>query len=415
MLQFVGLVMYSLLVLASATVLLALVTGSWSWSSASSQSPRIIPENVWTTQKVDAMRQFVCFDEDVVAIIQREQWLQAHKEIFGNSSVPTNDKDMGFYREGFGALAVDLQANSNNYTSLVYYRIYKAGNDNIRSLLYEYAFNKSNQMDLFYSSGCPAEVCVHPNVTRIGAVKSYRMFYPENRFVFTFVRHPIARFISAMNEIESRASLDAEKVRLLALQSKYGTPERVMEFIQMILSYGGSGIMYRMYEALELNHLAPMVGTLQIARSTEQSPLRIYKLEDFGNEWRRISRHADLPELRDVFFERKRTQNWLVHASAADSLGVSRAATAFLSIAGRDIFSRSGEGNRYVPPLLPCQLHQSFTFSRSFSLSLSPILSMLANNPLILLSAPCTRLSDSSGPSRRTEGTQPLPRMLAMG
>lgn len=289
----------------------------------------------------EALRRFICHDEDIASIIQREQWLRAHMEVFGHGFLAMNDKDMNFYREGYGALDVSLMNNPKNLSSLVYYRIYKVGNDNIRALLYEYAFNRSGEMDRFASSGCPADHCIHPNVTRLGMGKLPKMLFSStDRFVFTFVRHPIARFISAMNEIESRAYADKNKLGILPLHAKIGTVERVMEFINMILMSGGSGSLFRMYDGVELAHIAPMMGTIFLARSTEKSPLRMFKIEDFGSEWRRLSRVAAVPELERIFWERKKQQNWLIHASAKDPLEVTRIASSFFAIAGVDLLEK---------------------------------------------------------------------------
>jgi hypothetical protein len=201
------------------------------------------PEQLKLSQREDNLRRFVCYDRDVVNHLQRQLWMAAHRETLGKSKIAINDKDMDFYHEGYGSLDVTLESNRNNFTSLVYYRIYKVGNDNIRSLLFEYAFNASGDADKFAASGCPSDSCAHMNVQRLGmwqVVHATKM-YSSDRFVFTFVRHPIVRFISGMNEIESRARPDIEKTKLMKLKHPVGSVERVMEFIDMIIASGGSG------------------------------------------------------------------------------------------------------------------------------------------------------------------------------
>lgn len=294
-------------------------------------------------EREEAMRRFVCFDEEVVNHLQRKLWLAAHWEVHGNTNLAMNDKDMGFYHEAYGALDVKLAGNAKNYSSIVYYRIYKVGNDNIRSLLFEHAFNQTDQMALFAAMGCPADRCQHEHVTRLdmGMLRDPSLpVFPADRFVFTFVRHPIVRFISAMNEIESRAVGNPRKTRSLPFQHEIGSVERVMDFIDLVLSTGGSGAPFRLLEDIELGHIAPMIGTLFLARSVERSNLQVYKLENFGGDWRRLSRHAAIPQLEGIFMHRKQGKNWLVHASASDPYNVTRAATSLLAIAGRDLFEK---------------------------------------------------------------------------
>ncbi|RYY88918.1 hypothetical protein EON63_01535 [archaeon] len=252
----------------------------------------------------DKLRNFICEDDDVVSHIQKELWMKAYVEVFDGEKLPqVNDKDMRFYQEAYGTVNLHLPYNRHNYSELVYYRIYKVGNDNIRSFLFEYAFNKTNNIREYYKLGCPADRCTHPWVTRGGmtALRARTQPFPPNRFAFTFVRHPIVRFISAMNEIETRAHGNVAKQTMLQLRYPVGSMERVMEFIQMILKTGGSGDYYRIYENIEYNHVAPMYGTLSLARALESTKMHVYKLEQLGGEWKRMSRELGDGLLSRIF------------------------------------------------------------------------------------------------------------------
>jgi hypothetical protein len=83
-----------------------------------------------------------------------------------------------------------------------------------------------------------------------------------------------------------------------------------------------------------------MIGTFLQAKNVERAPLHLYKLEQFGAEWRRLSRQAMMPELIEIVNKRKQRKEWLVHASAADPYNVSKAATSLLAISGQDLFEK---------------------------------------------------------------------------
>ena len=96
-----------------------------------------------------------CLNEDIIMHIQRQQWAKARQEIFGTDQSGFQGEDMEFYRKVFGTVELVLDDNmvktgrtaSSNDTklhSLVYYRIFKNANDNIRSLMLEYAFQLDN-------------------------------------------------------------------------------------------------------------------------------------------------------------------------------------------------------------------------------------------------------------------------------
>ena len=58
------------------------------------------------------------------------------------SAIPATDRDMGFYRFNFGLSTVDRREDDRHHTpstnTLVYYRIWKNANDNIRRIMYRY-------------------------------------------------------------------------------------------------------------------------------------------------------------------------------------------------------------------------------------------------------------------------------------
>ena len=128
-------------------------------------------------------------------------------------------EDFDFYRHSYGA--VDAMTSFDNlHETIMYYRIYESGNDYLRYLLYNFASYQDAQVEAKEKvepksprSGTPAvnhqplycepDDCVHPRVHKISGANLKNIFYSPRavRFPFTFVRHPILRFISAVKEV----------------------------------------------------------------------------------------------------------------------------------------------------------------------------------------------------------------------
>ena len=84
-------------------------------------------------------------------------------------------------------------------------RMYKNGNNNIRTLLYNLEMNKVNKFRSTRFYNCIAKECSHPNIRKINKPSlKYIAFYTSDyiRYPFAFVRDPLTRFISAVTEVD---------------------------------------------------------------------------------------------------------------------------------------------------------------------------------------------------------------------
>eukprot|EP01039_Chlorochromonas_danica_P004903 gene4903-5377_t len=319
-------------------------------------------------------RQGLCSDRDFIIFLQREQWQLAREEVSLPSSSTTGLglEDMQFYKRSFGTVEVTLpklKKGTNIIPSsvLVYYRIYKNANDNIRSLLSELAHVVDNENITFISQNCYQEECLHRRL-HIRSGRTMKNLYWSTthppRYSFTFVRDPLDRFISAMSEIEYRGQLaltkqqqqsqspppstsqqqqggggEAQGTVTLPLQSPLGSPLRVIEFINMILLSDGSHRLFQ-NQPFEMMHLIPMIGTLTLAEEVEGIPLRLYQLENFHQEWATLSNEANVPVLNEIFRKRTRRSQWRFHPSSSDPYHTTAAARSFFAFASLDAFER---------------------------------------------------------------------------
>ncbi len=297
----------------------------------------------------------LCYDANFLNQIHIDQWYQAVDEIFGANNAATigvNDKDMGFYKETYGALNLHLPKQTTNplgFDSIIYYRIYKNGNDNIRSLIYEFAHILTGEHQSFIENNCPSDQCSHKYIQLLYNPQLRMMNSTAKRFAFTFVREPITRFVSAMNEIESRAYLDKSKTEHLNLLQPLGTHHRFMEFVNKVLLSGASQFIFRDNEQVEMGHIAPMIGTLLMAHSVNTTPIKLYHFEDFKAGWHQLCEDTKLHQLEDVFLRRKKPIDWVQHASSRDPVNATKASLQFLSLAGGDAMRRQASSDEYVP------------------------------------------------------------------
>lgn len=148
----------------------------------------------------------VCSNEALLIYIQKAQMEKAKEEVFGTNYKARGGGDNLFFRHSYGAMDYIVDS-SNTHNTLMYYRIFKNANDNIRSLLYNYAAfvdAKNATPNLAYRPLiCDPEDCIHPRIHRLSGVSLKHVFYSPRamRFPFTFVRDPISRFISAVKEV----------------------------------------------------------------------------------------------------------------------------------------------------------------------------------------------------------------------
>jgi len=113
----------------------------------------------------------------------------------------------------------------------------------------------------------------------------------------------------------------------LPLKAALGSPHRFLEFIDMILLFDGSRRIYRTYDqAQEMGHIAPQVGALFSAAQIEHLPLRMYKLENFGANWKLLSEETAQPRLLQVREVLKSHPKLWQHKSSDDEYGTSKAA-----------------------------------------------------------------------------------------
>lgn len=286
-------------------------------------------------------KDFICRDRDVINYIQRDQWLKAATDMFGEAVVEMNDKDLGFYHENYGAIKLSLtEKNKKNASSLIYYRIAKSGNDIIRSLLYEYAFAMTGESDKFELNHCSIEPCAHSLVELLPSKKLLStLTIPtpgSQRYAFTIVREPISRFIAALSEIEGKAFSKGSSKQLVSLKYPLGSINRFMEYVKLLLYAGGSKLFFKQYEEYDIRLLAPMIGTLQVATQIEGAPntMHVYHYEDMKQAMIQIGRELGIKKFETIMTNRK------ISTNPPDTTNLTYAAVTFLSLAGRDALQR---------------------------------------------------------------------------
>ena len=209
-----------------------------------------------------------CNNEKLLTHIQKDQFHLAKHEILSSDDdqtkwnnftrISTKDKydDFVFYTINYGLVVFDFEDNDSNQDDnkqLVYYRIYKNGNDNIRAHLYRvatllgggpflnkgfehtccsinYDENNNDYNDDESISSCTLDKCRHQYLQMIPAGRVLNQIIPSKllnmRYAFTFIRHPLSRFISGYSEIEYRLSVKKKMIHYLPLFSKVGSIER---------------------------------------------------------------------------------------------------------------------------------------------------------------------------------------------
>ena len=126
----------------------------------------------------------------------------------------TVSNDLGFYQHTYGEVALETVTQQvgqsvgthakagNGFSTLVYYRIWKNGNEHIRSLLHQFV-QKRRVHDVHDQKCANIEDC-DPYAASTFTEKISSLFFPtrKRRYPFTFVRDPVERFLSAYIEIE---------------------------------------------------------------------------------------------------------------------------------------------------------------------------------------------------------------------
>jgi hypothetical protein len=169
------------------------------------------------------MTHFLCRNELAIERLQREMFRLARDELLvetdvcdtkisissNSSSIDASGNDMGFYYHNFGLTMVerreDLESKQKNATNtLVYYRIWKNANDNIRRIMFHYSSLNDFTVDVgpceTIDTSCIKSMNMRYPRVNLASGSIFGMVFPSkhllDRFPFTFVRNPIDRFIS---------------------------------------------------------------------------------------------------------------------------------------------------------------------------------------------------------------------------
>jgi hypothetical protein len=207
--------------------------------------------------------------------------------------------DFGFYTYGEGTMDVELvrrgtdpsYLTGSGFTSIIYYRISKAANDQIRAMLFDFAYrNGFHEKSLILCS--KLDECINSAVQEKETEPTHAFFFPARlrRFPFTFVREPLERFVAGYREIVFRMPLHSPHMK------KNSTADRFKEFVRLILLHNGSRKLFR-YPGVQMGHVAPAIATLQQAHSRESIPLRLYHLETFEQDWHKLTDEVHQPSL----------------------------------------------------------------------------------------------------------------------
>jgi hypothetical protein len=154
-----------------------------------------------------------------------------------------------FYRHHFGSYSVEIiEPKKDMSTTIIYYGIARNGIENIR----EHLANFSRLFTSNPSGYCPpTETCVRTiSLSRSDIEKKIKLNNPNigkylthhsNRFVFTFIRDPIARFISGYTEIEYSLKEEGIKpVYNIPLYGDLGSIERFTDFVKGLVASNGA-------------------------------------------------------------------------------------------------------------------------------------------------------------------------------
>ena len=244
-----------------------------------------------------------------------------------------------FYRHHFGSYSVEIiEPKKDMSTTIIYYGIARNGIENIR----EHLANFSRLFTSNPSGYCPpTETCVRTiSLSRSDIEKKIKLNNPNigkylthhsNRFVFTFIRDPIARFISGYTEIEYSLKEEGIKpVYNIPLYGDLGSIERFTDFVKGLVASNGAKS-YLQDLKIGVTHIAPQIGSLLIAEEIEgrhSHYINLYHLESFGSEWKQLAKDSKLPKLADVMTD---TDFIPHHTHAEDKYNTSKAAWTFLN------------------------------------------------------------------------------------
>ena len=275
-----------------------------------------------------------CTDEQVISQAQRYQFRKARHELYGNDRISAMSYQSDFYRHHFGSYSVEvIEPKKDISTTLVYYGIARNGNENICTHL----ANFSSLFTMNPSGHCPSkETCARvTSLSRKDTInkmkKKYQTLHHSKRFIFTFIRNPIARFISGYTEIEYALKEEGIKsVYDIPLYGELGSIERFKDFIKGLVASNGARS-YLKDIKVGITHIAPQIGSLLVAEEIEgrhSHYIHLYHLETFESEWKQLAKDSNQQKLLNVL-----TENDIIphHTHIEDKYNTSKAAWTFLN------------------------------------------------------------------------------------
>lgn len=315
----------------------------------------------------------ICLDSNGILFVQRRQLFRAEHEMSHwkgdsrystKSSIKAMDSKIGneklfssFYKLNFGLVSVELPRNlsKKSFERLVYYRIWKCGNDYIRYLLYRYAYDFGEKIN-HLENNCKLSDCrdgdVHtlpPKAVKNTFVSSNR----EKRAAFTFVRDPLSRFISGYTEVEYRwqQGFPMPPTEYFPIFSNVGSMSRFSEFVFSLLRYllSENKAIPSFFEYgnpySDLIHVLPMIGTLVVSRIREKN-VSILHLEKFSEDWKHLSDITGLNDLDNLPIRYPRDK--FAHNSSSDPFNTTLAAKSLLAFSSDDSYLKFFLDSKFV-------------------------------------------------------------------
>lgn len=125
-------------------------------------------------------------------------------------------------------------------------------------------------------------------------------------------------------EIEYRVKKSANRSYSFPMEASIGTDKRFTDFIDAILRSDGQFLKNQNFQA---SHIAPQIGTLNMAYQIEGKPIRLYRLENFDVEWSVLAYESNSPRLMEIYSSEQLAK----HESSDDPFNSSASAKAFIN------------------------------------------------------------------------------------
>eukprot|EP01036_Dinobryon_divergens_P024145 gene24145-32562_t len=135
------------------------------------------------------------------------------------------------------------------------------------------------------------------------------------------------------------------KLGLVGFKFKRGDPRRFQEFVRMVAYMAGKGPIFHNMMEVQLEHIAPQVGTILSMCNSSGSTLgvsvedlNLYKLENFSNEWDRLVNESGYESLNKAYTKLTPKFHSIRHPTTSDPFNTTKTAKNFLSYASEDAF-----------------------------------------------------------------------------